>query len=81
MTLEELRKLDHDIYVFFEEELCRVVVEDGDVYLLTNNCNYNGSKPSKMHGYAYSWWLCDNFGDSDDQRLQRYFKPAKRRPL
>lgn len=80
MTLKELRELDHDILVHFEEELCRVVVENDDVYLLTNNCDYNGTKPSKMYGYQYGWWLCDKY-DSDDQRLQRYLTPVKRRPL
>lgn len=80
MTLKELRELDHDICVFFEEELCRVVVEGNERYLLTNNCDYNGTKPSKMHGYQYGWWLCDKY-DSDDQRLQRYLTPSRRRPI
>ncbi len=80
MTLKELRELDHDIYVFFEEELCRVVVEGNERYLLTNNGNYAGSKPSKMHGYRYGWWLCDNRA-VDGKELHHYLTPTKRRPL
>jgi len=80
MTLKELRELDHDICVFFKEELCRVVVEGNGRYLLTNNSVYCGSKPSKMHGYRYGWWLCDKH-DSDSQKLYRYLIPAKRRLL
>lgn len=80
MTLEELRELDHDIFVLFRKELCRVVVEGRNRYLLTNNYVYAGSKHSKMHGYKYSWWLCDKH-DSDSQKLQRYLTPARRRPL
>ena len=80
MTLKELRALDHDIFVHFRDELCRVTVESGDVYLLSNNCYYDGTCPYEMHGYEYSWWLCD-YHAVDGQRLHRYLKPAKRRPL
>lgn len=80
MTLKELRGLDHDIFVYFRDELCRVAVESGDVYLLSNNCDYDGTCPYEMHGYEYSWWLC-SAKSCDELKLHRYLKPAKRRPL
>lgn len=80
MTLKELRALDHDILVHFKKELCRVVVEGSDRYLLSNNDDYDGNCPDNMYDYAYGWWLC-NDTKSDDEILHRYLKPAKRRPL
>lgn len=80
MTLKELRELDHDILVHFKKELCRVVVEGTDRYLLSNNDDYDGNSPNNMYDYSYSWWLCD-YRAVDGQRLHRYLKPVKRRPL
>lgn len=80
MTLKELRELKHDISVFFKDELCRVVVEYDDRYLLTNNSDYDGTSPNETYDYAYGWWLC-NDTSSDDEKLHRYLKPAKRRPI
>jgi hypothetical protein len=80
MTLKELRALNHDIYVHFRDELCRVVVEGSDRYLLSNNDDYDGNCPDNMYGYAYGWWLC-NDRKSDDELFHRYLKPTKRRPL
>lgn len=65
----------------FDDELCKVVVEGATRYLLTNNVDYNGSKPAKMDkAYKYSWWLCSS-RDCDSLKIYRDFKPSKRRPL
>lgn len=80
MTLKELRELGHDICVYFKKELCRVVVEGRNRYLLSNNEDYDGTCPDYMYGYSYGWWIC-NDRMVDDKIPYRYLKPSKRRPL
>lgn len=63
MNKTELMEIRHDTPCTFDNRPAMLQVSDNNIYLLTNDENYDGSKSDHYYKYRYkfmySWWLCD----------------------
>lgn len=78
MTWEELIKLPQDIAVIHTSTQITGMIhkEYDNLYFLSDDKSFDGSKPMEMKGFKYSWWICDidEYKNRDSREVYRHLE-------